>query len=51
MNFANLPISILFFAVIYLISIYGLLGIAQMLKQDKIAAGNSKETSNQIEIR
>jgi hypothetical protein len=51
MNFANLPISILFFAVVYLISIYGLLSIAQMLNQQtKIVASNTKKNHNQIEI-
>ncbi len=51
MNLANLPLFILFFAVVYLLSIYGLLIIAQMYKQgNNIVSRNSEETGNQVKI-
>ena len=48
MNFASLPISILFFAVVYLVVVYGLLTIAQMLKRENIIASNSNKTNSRI---
>ena len=39
MNLIDLPVSILFFAVVYLVSIYGLLTIAQMTR-----SANSEKT-------
>lgn len=51
MNLVDLPLSILFVAVIYLLSIYGLLAMAQILKPGKNSLGqNPEETGNQIEI-
>ena len=51
MNFVNLPVFILLFAAIYLVSIYVLLTLAQMLKQgNNPIAKNSEETNNQVEI-
>ena len=51
MNSANLPVSILFFAFIYLIAIYGLLTIAQILKSEKsVISRNPDKPNNQVEI-
>ena len=51
MNFVNLPVFILFFAAVYLIGIYVLLALAQMLKQgNNPIAKNAKETKKQVEI-
>lgn len=49
MNF--LPIFIVFFAVVYLFTVYGLLTIAQMFKPDNnIIVANSEDSNNQVEI-
>ena len=51
MNFVNLPVYILFFAVVYLISIYGLLTIAQMFKSgNNIISRNKEKAKNKVEI-
>ena len=50
MNFANSPISILFFAVVYLVIIYGLLTVAQIFRRENNIPQNSEETNNQVEI-
>ncbi len=51
MNFVNLPIFILFFAVAYLVGIYGLITIAQMLKQENnFLSRNRDKPNNQVKI-
>jgi len=50
MNFVNLPLSILLFAVVYLISIYGLLTIAQMFKREDNVVRHNQENNSQIKI-
>ncbi|MGD1921762.1 MAG: hypothetical protein ACFCAD_24475 [Pleurocapsa sp.] len=51
MNSASLPISILFFAVVYLVTIYGLLTIAQIPRsKNNLVNPNSEEGNNQVEI-
>ena len=47
MSFTNLPVFILLFAVIYLVTIYGLLKMAEMQNYGKnVVSHNSEETSN-----
>ena len=47
MNSASLPISILLFALVYLICIYSLLTIAQMFgARKKLIASNPREVKN-----
>ena len=48
MDFTNLPISILFFAFVYLLIIYGLLRIAEMQIQQEHSR-TCKDTNRQIE--
>ncbi|MDJ0568903.1 MAG: hypothetical protein QNJ53_07625 [Pleurocapsa sp. MO_192.B19] len=51
MNSANLPVFTLFLAVVYLLSIYGLLKMAEMHKRgENIISHNTKETSNYTKI-
>lgn len=51
MNVVDLPVSILLVAAIYLLSIYGLLVMAQVLKEGKNSLiQESKEGENQIKI-
>ena len=51
MNLANLPVFILFFAVLYLLSIYGLLKMAEMQKQgENVVSHNVEETGNYTNI-
>lgn len=50
MNPVNLPVFILFLAAIYLLSIYGLLKIAEMQKPGSTIVGNTpKEGGNKIQ--
>ncbi|MEM8828189.1 MAG: hypothetical protein AAGE96_02395 [Cyanobacteria bacterium P01_G01_bin.19] len=49
MNLANLPISILFFAILYLVGIYSLLTIAQVFGQEStLISRSSSESNNQV---
>lgn len=45
MNFINLPVFILFLAFVYLLSVYGLLKMAEIQKQgDNFLSNNQKAT-------
>ena len=51
MNFANLPVFILFFSAVYLVGIYSLLTVAQIfVPSNNPLAQNPEENSNRVKI-
>ena len=50
MNPASLSISILSFAILYLVIVYGLLTIAQLLRTKNNAVASNPKKNNQVKV-